>query len=288
MTAGARAHFRARDKRSYIGSDQPKRAPMFRTVLLAAVLIAATPALAAEPVSVIIVGGFHMSNPGHDMHNVQVDDVLALKRQAEIEAVTGALAGFKPTMVAVEWPSELADQRYDAYLKGTLAPSRNEVVQLGFRLARNAGLKSVAGIDVDGDFPYEPVANYAGAHGMGGLLGDANAEIERLTQTQSALLAKGTVSGLLRWLNDPKLIADGNGFYRTMLRVGGGAEQPGAELLAQWYRRNFLICANLVQRAKPGDRVVVFYGAGHTFLLRQCVSEMPGYKLVEANDYLPG
>jgi hypothetical protein len=92
---------------------------------------------------------------------------------------------------------------------------------------------------------------------------------------------------LLRLLNDPAMIRGGNAFYRTMLTIGGGSEQPGAELLTQWYRRNFLICANLVQRAKPGDHVVVFFGSGHSFLLRQCVSEMPGYKLVEANDYLP-
>ena len=36
----------------------------------------------------MIVGVFHMSNPGHDMHNMQVDDVLAPKRQGEIAAVT--------------------------------------------------------------------------------------------------------------------------------------------------------------------------------------------------------
>jgi uncharacterized phosphosugar-binding protein len=57
--------------------------------------------------------------------------------------------------------------------------------------------------------------------------------------------------------------------------------------LTQWYKRNFLICANLVQRARPGDRAVVFFGSGHSFLLRQCVGEMPGYRLVEANGYLP-
>jgi hypothetical protein len=83
------------------------------------------------------------------------------------------------------------------------------------------------------------------------------------------------------------MIKNGNAFYRSTLWVGGGTVQPGADLLTQWYRRNFLICANLVQRAKPGDHVVVFYGSGHSFLLRQCVSEMPGYRLVEANDYLP-
>ena len=57
--------------------------------------------------------------------------------------------------------------------------------------------------------------------------------------------------------------------------------------LTAWYRRNFLICANLLQLSRPGDRIVVFYGAGHAFLLRQCVQETPGFKLVEPNDYLP-
>jgi len=261
---------------------------MLRKALLVAAL-AALPiaANADEPISVIVVGGFHMSNPGHDMHNTKVDDVLADKRQKEIEAVTDGLARFKPTLVAVEWPQDIVDQRYAPYLKGTLAPSRNEVVQLGFRLAKTAKLASVAGIDVDGDFPYEPVMNYAQAHGMGDLLKGANDEIERFVKAQDDKLANGTIGGVLRFLNDPALVEQGNAFYRTMLRVGGGSEQPGADLLTQWYRRNFLICANLVQRAKPGDHVVVFYGSGHSFLLRQCVREMPGYKLVEANDYLP-
>jgi hypothetical protein len=191
-------------------------------------------------------------------------------------------------MVAVEWPdNDITRDRYDAYLKGTLAPSHNEVVQLGFRLASTAGLKSVAGIDVDGEFPYEAVDTYAKAHGQSDVLTKANAQVETFVKAQDEKLAKGSVGDVLRYLNDPALIKDGNGFYRTTLLVGGGTEQPGADLLTQWYRRNFLICANLVQRAKPGDHVVVFYGSGHSFLLRQCVSEMPGYKLVEANDYLP-
>jgi hypothetical protein len=261
---------------------------MFRAVLLAATLVA-LPALcnAAEPVSVIIVGGFHMSNPGRDMHNTQADDMLAPRRQTEIAAVTDALAKFKPTLVAVEWPADIVDQRYPQYLQGTLAPSHNEVVQLGFRLAKTAGLKSVAGIDVDGEFPYEAVQAYAKAHGQSGILDNANAEIDKFVKKQSDLLASGTVGGVLRFLNDPAMIKNGNAFYRSTLWVGGGTVQPGADLLTQWYRRNFLICANLVQRAKPGDHVVVFYGSGHSFLLRQCVSEMPGYRLVEANDYLP-
>jgi hypothetical protein len=56
--------------------------------------------------------------------------------------------------------------------------------------------------------------------------------------------------------------------------------------MTAWYRRNFLICANLMQLSQPGDRIVVFYGDGHALLLRQCVSETPGMALVEPDDYL--
>ena len=244
-------------------------------------------ARAAEPVSVMIVGVFHMSNPGRDLHDMQADDMLSAKRQAEIAAINEGLAKFHPTLVATEWPADLTRQRYAAYLLGALAPSRNEVVQLGFRLAKSSGLKTVAGIDVDGDFPYDAVDTYAKAHGEEKILVDANADVATYVDKQNALLASGTVAGVLRYMNDPAVIASANEFYRTTLRIGGGDDQPSAALLTAWYGRNFQICARLVQLARPGDHVVVFYGAGHAFLLRQCVSEMPGYRLVEPNDYLP-
>lgn len=255
---------------------------------LAAALLFAPPAVAEDaPVSVMIVGLFHMSNPGHDIHNVQVDDVLQPKYQTQIAAVVDGLAPFKPTAVAVEWDQPTVTERYAKYLAGTLDPSRNEVVQLGFRLAKGANLATVYGIDVDGDFPYDKVMAYADAHGQGAVLASANTEIAAFVKRQSELIVQGGVGAALRYLNDPALMAHGNDFYRAMLRVGGGTEQPGADLLTAWYRRNFLICANLIQLSKPGDRIVVFYGAGHSFLLRQCVQETPGFKLVEPNDYLP-
>ncbi|HXC57048.1 MAG TPA: DUF5694 domain-containing protein [Rhizomicrobium sp.] len=236
---------------------------------------------------VMIVGGFHMSNPGRDMHNVYVDDVLAPARQAQIKAVTDALAAFRPTVVAAEWDADTAAQRYADYRAGKLPPSRNEVVQLGFRLAATAGLSTVHGIDVEGDFPYDAVATYAKAHGQSAVLEAADAQIGAFVSDLNDRLKNGTIGGALRYLNDPGLIAHGNDFYRSTLHVGGGTAQPGAELLTAWYHRNFLICANLVQLARPGDRIVVFYGSGHALLLRQCVSETPGFVLAEPNDYLP-
>jgi hypothetical protein len=239
------------------------------------------------PISVMIVGDFHMSNPGRDLHNLNVDDVLAPKRQAEIEAVSEALLRFHPTMVDAEWPADIAAQRYDAYRNATLAPSRDEVVQLGFRLAKAAALATVHGIDVNGDFPYDAVAAYAKTHGTSALLDAQGAEVQDFVDRMAVILDKQGVAATLRFLNDPARLAHDNAFYRTTLKIGGAADQPGADLLTAWYRRNFLICANLIQLAHPGDRVVVFYGSGHAFLLRQCIAETPGFALVEPNDYLP-
>jgi hypothetical protein len=247
-------------------------------------LAAAAPSPPA-PVEVMIVGVFHMSNPGHDMHNIAVDDVLAPKRQAEIVAITDALARFKPTKVAVEWPRALVAERYPKYLAGTLPPSHNEVVQLGFRLAKTAGSQGVWGIDADGDFPYPPLKAYADAHGMAAALDAQDADVVRMVADEQRLLAGKGISAALRHLNEPAQV--NNAFYRAALKVGGGDVQPGADLLTAWYHRNFLICANLLQLAQPGDRIVVVYGSGHNFLLRQCVTETPGFRLVEPNGYLP-
>jgi hypothetical protein len=245
-------------------------------------------AVAPQPaVKVMVVGVFHMSNPGHDIHNLKVDDVLAPARQAEIEAVTSALAKLRPTKVAAEWPAETVAERYPKYFAGTLPPSRNEVVQLGFRLAKMAGLKTVHGIDVDGDFPYQELVAYAKSHGQTGLLDAQNAALEEFLQTLQRTLAERGISAALRALNDPERVKRDNAFYRTTLRIGSGAAQPGVDLLTSWYKRNFLICANLIQLSQPGDRIVLIYGYGHAFLLRQCVAETPGFELVEPNDYLP-
>ena len=262
-------------------------AALATAIALVFALPASADPTAPAPVKVMIVADFHMSNPGHDIHNVQVDDVLAAPRQAEIAKVVADLARFHPNKVMAEWPADIVTPRYAQYRAGTLTPSHNEVVQLGFRLAKAAGAEGMYGVDVDGELPYDSVATFAKAHGQQALLDGLWAAGDLMTKTQTRLLKDEGVAATLRWLNDPANVARGYDFYRTTLRVGDGDTQPGADLLTAWYRRNFRICANIIQRSKPGDRVVVFYGSGHALLLRQCVLETPGFELVEPNTYLP-
>lgn len=260
---------------------------MFARSLCTALLVAFSGrSETTAPVAVMVLGTFHMANPGRDLHNQKVPDVLAAEQQGQLARVAASLAAFRPTRIDVEWPRELVAERYPKFLDGTLAPSRNEVVQLGFRLGKLTGA-AVEGIDADGDFPYGAVEAWAKAHGRGGELEAMSAAVEKEVQEQADALREGGIAGELRLINEPARIARGHAFYASLPGFGGGSEQPGVDLLTAWYKRNLLICARVAQQARPGDRIVVMFGAGHAFLLRRCVSEIPGWKLVEPAAFLP-
>ncbi len=68
---------------------------------------------------------------------MQADDVLLPKRQQEIAQLLDVLKRFHPTMIAIESdPDGARPQQYTDYLAGTHTLSRNEIEQIGFRLAK--------------------------------------------------------------------------------------------------------------------------------------------------------
>jgi hypothetical protein len=237
---------------------------------------------------VMLVGTYHFSNPGKDIHNVRAVDVLSAERQRELGNVIAALGKFAPTQVAVEWPEQVVTERYAKFRDGRLPESRNEVVQLGFRLARERDLHTVHGLDVAGDFPFEAIVAWAREHGrasdIDAMLAVGGNEVAHI----SALQERTTIGGVLRDLNTRESIERNHSFYPPMLTMGSGDDQPGVKLLSAWYTRNLAICARLLQEIGPGDRVVVFYGQGHIYLLQQCLREQRDVQLVDPLSYLAG
>ncbi len=254
---------------------------------------AAMPKIVPEgpPIDVVVLGTFHFDNPGRDIANVQIDDVLAPKRQAEIAQILDELARFAPTKIMVEsqrrQPGTSFNDRYPLYREGKLEPSRNEVVQLGFALAKRLKHVNVFAVDVEGEFPFENVMAFAKKSGRDARLGGQIAAIQEYTASMTSDLKTKSLGQILRGHNELAEIVGGNAFYLEMLHYGAMDEQPGATLVSAWYQRNLNICARIVQSAEPGDRVLVVYGAGHSYLLRHCLEGVPGWRLKEANDYLP-
>lgn len=262
-------------------------------LLVATALVAALarPALADDaPVQVLVLGVYHFANPGHDVHNTKVEDVLTPRRQAELADVAARLAKFKPTKIAVEAEVDAADAkyaRYRSFAPADLRKSRDERVQIGFRVAKNLGLPDVYGVDMDGDFPYEALQKFAEkSPAAKARFAAINKQTEQDIAEFEKLQATSTTAELLAWYNDPAQIQKGAGFYYSANLLGEGKEQPGAELNAGWFLRNAKIFARLAQIAKPGDRIIVIFGAGHAAWLRHFAASTPGYQLVEANAYL--
>jgi len=241
------------------------------------------------PTEVMIVGVIHTAYPGLDRYGSLVPDVLLPQYQAELVRMTEGLARFRPMQVHVESEDEVAAD-YARYLAGELQSRRNEIVQVGFRLAKHVGLATLHASDTSDSRDIAdsgPIEAFVAAHGKKALLDELIAKGKALREAQNEILRTGGLLALLRHTNHPDNILFGHVAERTLLIFGAGKEQPGADYWAKWNRRNIIICAKIIQAARPGDRLAVFFGDAHSYLLRQCVSETPGFKLIEANDYLP-
>jgi hypothetical protein len=264
--------------------------------IVAALLpVAAVAADAPAPVQVMVLGTYHFGNPGLDLNNVKVDSVLTPARQAELAAVARALAEFKPTHVMVEMQSDAPDfavAEYARFNDAMLASQANEIVQIGYRTARTAGLRTVNGIDEQpkaGEpdyFPYDKVEAAAAKFGQTALLTAANAPIAPWMQAFEAAQKTHSVAQLLAMMNTPGTPVSGMAFYYDILPLGDADDQAGADLNAAWYLRNAKIFGKAMHVAKPGDRVLIVYGAGHGFWLRHFAQNVPGYALVDPLPYL--
>jgi len=223
---------------------------------------------------ILVLGTYHMSNPGHDIYNTQVDDVRAPKRQQELEQLAEVLAKFAPTKIAIEADpySKKLPAAYQDYLAGKHELSQNETEQIGFRLAKRLGHKELYPVDVDGEFPMQRVMNYAKAKNRSAELQKIFKSTEKMVAEEDAYIKNHTVLESLLYMNSPASVAASSGFYTQLTGFGEDGDFAGPDLLADWYQRNIRIQSNIVKLiGSPDERILVIYGAGHLFWLQEDV-----------------
>ncbi len=247
------------------------------------------------PIEVMVVGTYHMDNPGRDLANLKADDVLKPERQKELEALSAALADFRPTRIVVERIAktpELLDHRYAEFTSADLSKNRDERHQIAYRLADRLRHKQVYAIDEDAGpgepdyFPFDKVMAWANANGAEGRLNASLDQVKAEVARTSDLQTNGSVSDVLLALNRPERIELDQGWYYGMLSYGDTESQPGADLNAMWYLRNAKIFGKLMTVVKPGDRVLIVYGSGHNYWLRHFARTTPGFRNVDPTPFL--
>jgi hypothetical protein len=229
-----------------------------------------------------------MANPGLDEVNTLADDVLTQKRQREIDNLCEQLVRFQPTKIAIEAPyhdSYWPDQ-YRKYVAGQRKLGRNEIEQIGFRLAKRMNLPTVYGID------FLMYANGLTPSEMEQRDERGSTEPHHVQPSQASseeqLLRQSTVAQYLAHLNSASEIQKNHeGYMLSLLPTDEAAIYRKADLVANWYKRNLRIFANINRITEPGkDRILVIIGAGHLKLLKEFAADAPYFDEVDAESFL--
>lgn len=255
---------------------------------------AQSPEPLAEPVKVMIVGSYHFDNPGRDLNNARIAPVTTPEKQAELEAMSNRLMAFAPTAVAVERiprdQQTLLDHVYPSFSLDNLQIQSDERFQIGYRLAAKIDNGRVYAIDEQSEerdyFPFQLVMDWWNSNGQTDAFTKVNAPIAASMAELERRQSVDSIGDILADMNSPQSIQDDARFYFSVLGAGDGQTQPGAVLNAGWFERNARIVTKLMTVAKPADRIVVVYGAGHNYWLHQLIANTPGFEIEEASPYL--
>ena len=255
--------------------------------------------------TLMILGSGHLANWGADRINYRMDDVLAPKRQAELQALADQLAQFKPTKIAVEvderWDADLQEE-YNGYLKDSFQLEPHEIHQIGFRLAKDMGHPRVYCVDYFRDDPIvrddrddhlTDWGTFAEKNNQEHLLSD-NEKIEgKIVQDEEGRTwiepekYEPIIDMYIRINQDEKIRKNLRDYLR-IARIGLQDQYPGANWVSHfWYPRNLKTFVNLTRITESEDeRIILIIGAGHLGFLKQIAEDSEFYHIESPLQYL--
>lgn len=250
-----------------------------------------------KPTKVLILGTFHFAYPNLDSNktdSANYINVLSEQRQAELQQLADVILRFQPTRFYIEsWNSTFHDSLYKEYLSGTYKAGRNENYQVGYRVAKQAGLKKLYPIDAS-NFASDNYKKYSWLDSMWNLNNPIDSTRDKYwSQRYKKLYDTGdsievTLSMLENFLlmAEPKVL---NRMHGNYLAAGFATQADnGPDMLAMWwYSRNLRIFNKILQSSPTQeDRIVVLIGNGHVPILKHCFQSSPEFEVIELKSLL--
>jgi hypothetical protein len=245
----------------------------------------------ANKAQVLVVGTFHFEYPNIDYHKINDSnrvDVLNDPKKSEITELVEYIKKFKPNKIAIEaYPNWNATERLREYKLGKLRNERDEIVQLGMRIANDLKIDTLYSIDSE-SFS-EDLKLYIDSNFLIELFKDFDFESDdkfddmysNLYEYNDKLATQLNLLEYFKYMNSEenhKLIY---GQYLTGdFKL---SNSRGADILSiWWYNRNLRIFRKLQEMTtNENDRILVIFGNGHASILRQLIESSPEYEFVE-------
>jgi pheromone shutdown protein TraB len=277
----------------------------YKRFLFTLSLLSATIVIQAQT-QALLIGTFHFHNPGGDVVKQNTFNVMSAASQIELENIADKVGKFHPDKVFVEWDykdQKGLDSLYQLYLNGTYDSfveakykgtksynffKKNEIMQLGFRAAKKAGLKQVNAIDYPMNIPFDTVMKVINASGQTSLMNEINTTIAEQGKLTNEKISKLTLTELLKYNNTAAYRTMNNGLYiKYFNRAGLQNNFVGADGVTTWYKRN-LYMYSMIQKAtgSKDQRIMILLGSGHVSMLKKFIDDEQILKVVELEDLL--
>lgn len=236
-----------------------------------------------------ILGTFHFAGSS-DFSAIVMDSIYSKKRQREIDEVILRLKQFHPTKIVVEREPSLNDsltKMLNAYLETPHQLPKNELYQLGFKLAAASGLDAVYGADYQMEFDDVAFSKYLSDNQLLEKFEHIIKKAQNFTERRTRLLKHSALLPVLIDLNESRSNAFNKGLYTDqILNISDNPEGLEVEIVTNWLKRNLHIKKNLDALLTKHERVILIMGAGHKAILEDFYKNSPLVKYISINDYL--
>ena len=250
-----------------------------------------------KPTPVLLLGTFHFNYPQADAHKTdssQFINVLSSQRQNEMKELAEVIMRFQPTRIYIESSRQsFHDSLYQEYRNGRYNLGRNEIYQVGYRLAGAFKHPQVYAVDAI-PFSHENYKKYSWIDSLWTTkdyvdsLRDQhwNRKYERLYHVSDSIETTLTMLENFLLMAEPATLFRMHGHY-----LAGGfntTDNTGPDALSLWwYNRNLRIYNNIL-KTKPSapDRILVLFGNGHMPILKHCFQSSPEFEVVELKSLL--
>ena len=238
---------------------------------------------------IAILGTFHF-DASSDYTSTNIDSLFSNKRQTELNNLVDKVKRFKPTKIMVEREPETKkelDIKLDEFLNGDFKLPKNEIYQIGFRLAQKAQIKELYPVDFQMDLGDGNLVEYLNKIDKFSVFEEFIGDLQKVASKETEYLKSHTLLEFFAKMNS-KINDDFNRnlYLEKIPSISYNSNNALIEYTANWYKRNIVIMAQIDKQIQEDDRVLLLIGAGHRAILKDFYKNRTTVEYIEINEYL--
>ncbi len=251
-----------------------------------------------ETLKVLLVGTFHFENfnpeNNGDLVQKKISDVLTSENQKELELIAERISEFNPSKIFVEYPFERQGKLDTIYQNfpneaNFKNQTRDEIKQIGFRVAKQLKHNKVFAMDLKTNFPYDSLLTQMKKAKQFDLIRRDEMELKELEKSAKELFnSNKSLSEIIFFYNQQDYRNSDINWYLSLANQGGERGNfVGSYLASEWYRRN-LHMYSIIQKSieKNDERIMILAGSSHVSMFKNFIDYNPEWKTVELEEIM--